>query len=275
MRWIRLIGGWALVAVGVIILVALAVCTIADAQHPQQPDLPLNAVLFFGTIFGLCPIFLGWTLLRRKVQRGGSPSVSPMTGPVLPPADQVIASIPRMSIDVALRQQDLTQAQYWLFRKNVFVLFFYSGVLVALISFFFMPAPINVYAWDRLRPQHLLFPAAAIAMAFLPWSNARIAFYRAQTNGLLRFCCDVSESGLRIISADATAETPWSIHDSAWETSGAFLLFQRQIPRIALANADNLPVIIPKRCCASPAEVDSLRGILAAALGQRSRMRIV
>jgi hypothetical protein len=175
-----------------------------------------------------------------------------------------------LAIEVELRQEDLTQAQYWLFRQNYFIRYFYAMFLVVLI---YVAASSGSIHWNALKLQHLLLPAVVISLPVMSWSNARIAFRIAQLRGRLKFRYGCSLAGLRVASADAMVETPWTTYVSAWETTSSFYLFQHRIPRILLPSWKSVPVIIPKRCCVSPAEVGQLRAMIACALGKRARIR--
>ncbi len=83
-----MIVGWLLVACGSVILVSLAIAALGDVATPQQAPTPLIAYLLIGTMLGICPLFLGWTLLRRRVPQVPSP-VAPC-----PPSPEPAAIIP-------------------------------------------------------------------------------------------------------------------------------------------------------------------------------------
>jgi hypothetical protein len=99
MKWFRLIVGWMLVAIACAIVVILAIVAIVEAWQPQEKQTPGIAFLIGGMVFGVCPAFLGWTLLRRRV-----PSVMPQSVPTAPSAaDQVSPAVDAQATTSARR----------------------------------------------------------------------------------------------------------------------------------------------------------------------------
>jgi hypothetical protein len=124
MRWLRLTCGWMLCAVGVVVLVSVIISYLSDMVQRKADGLPLVGVLAIGTLLGVCPAFLGWTLVRRKVQQPAMQSLSPVPGGEQP----LTVTAEPLTIAAELRQGDLTRAMYWLFRNNYFVRFRSPGM---------------------------------------------------------------------------------------------------------------------------------------------------
>jgi hypothetical protein len=112
-----------------------------------------------------------------------------------------------------------------------------------------------------------------MSVAVLPWLHALIAFHHLRMSGRSVYRYECSQAGLRLHAASGTAaQTQWTTYLSAWETTTAFFLFPSRVPRILLPSWKSAPLIIPKRCCASPRDIDRLRTMMKTALGKRAAM---
>lgn len=268
MGWMRRMLGWLLVIIGGFVVASLVLTAVGEALHPRSSPTPLIAYGLGGLVFGVCPLFLGWVLVRSKEPSMAStaPDITSVVPEQLPPVAPVPAVTPsELVVDAFLLQSDLTHLFYRIFWKNWFIRFFYAGFLVTLLSLISQWHSLKWEGW-----QHLLYPAVVVGLITLPWLNARVAFMKYARAAPTRFTFTVA--GFRSANTGLVIDSSWDSVRACWETTTAFVFFVRPPSRILYRPETGEATIVPKRCLRHPEDEGRLRTLLGHALGRRATL---
>lgn len=265
MGMMRRMLGWLLVICGVFVLVSSTLAALIGMTHSSST--PMAAYGLAALLFGVCPTFLGWVLIRRKAS--APVTIAAVVPKQLLPAEPAAAAMPAdLVVDTLIQGSDLVHLQYWIFAKNWFVRLFYAGFLVAVFVIILHWQTLHWESFQRNGWQNLLYPVAVLGLLALPWLNARLAMLKYALTVPSQFT--FSSTGFRAHHTGSTIDSSWDSVGSCWETTRAFVFLVRPPSRILYRPEPVDATIIPKRCFQHPGDEARLRALLAQALGRRA-----